>query len=101
MPCSWVRRNVLENAGAESTPESVDKTIDAFVSKGDRFGTAIRRPGEVAPTLPNEIVAQGTTEHSVIFRANEMTLDVAMEAPLRRRQAPCGCRPNLPFDTMR
>jgi hypothetical protein len=166
-PCSWVQRNILENAGSESTPESVGKAIDAFrsagggtfgagsiilwavpyrgqpapafVSEGDRFGTDIREPGEVAPVSPFGImasnhyltygvdpdrpglsfgkeasfsslwryeagmntlaawarqkkplgteemrrllqsVAQGTTEHSVIFRANEMTLDVAVD----------------------
>ena len=166
-PCSWVQRNILENAGSESTPESVGNAIDAFrsagrgtfgagsiilwavpyrgqpapafVSEGDRFGTAIRKPGEVAPASPFGImaanhymtygvdpnrpgtyfgkemsfsslwryeagmntlgawarqkkplgtedmrrllqsVAQGTTEHSVIFRANDMTLDVAVD----------------------
>lgn len=166
-PCSWVQRNVLETAGAESTPESVGAAIDAFrsngggtfgagsiilwavpfegqqapafVSEGDRFGGAIRTPGEVAPADAHVImasnhylkygvdpdrpglvlgaepsfsslwryeagmntleawlrqkkplgteemrrllqtVAHGTTEHSVIFRANEMTLDVAVD----------------------
>jgi len=166
-PCSWVQRNILENAGAESTAESVGSAIDAFrsegggtfgagsvilwavpyrgqgapafVSEGDRFGGAIRKPGEVAPAHPFGImasnhylkygvdarrpglvfgaqpgfsslwryeagrntleawirqkkplgteemrrllqtVAHGTTEHSVIFRANEMTLDVAVD----------------------
>lgn len=166
-PCSWVQRSVLERAGAESTPESVGAAIDgfrsagggafgagsiilwavpyrgqpapAFVSEGDRFGTAIRTPGEVAPASPFTImaanhyltygvdprrpgfffgkeasfsstwryeagkntveawlrqgkpvgtaemrrllqtVAHGTTEHSVIFRPNEMTLDVAVD----------------------
>ncbi|HSW30076.1 MAG TPA: hypothetical protein VLH75_11385 [Longimicrobiales bacterium] len=128
-PCSWVQRNILENAGAESTPASI----------GDRFGTDIPEPGEVAPASPFGImaanhfmtygvdpdrpgfffgkeagfsstwryeagmntleawlrqkkplgteemrrllqsVAHGTTEHSVIFRANDMTLDVAVD----------------------
>ncbi len=166
-PCSWVQRNILENAGAESTPSSVGErfeafrapgggvfgggsiilwavpyrgqTAPAFVSEGDRFGTDIREPGEVAPVSPFAImaanhymtygvdpqrpglffgkeasfsslwryeagmntleawlrqrkplgteemcrllqtVAHGTTEHSVIFRANDMTLDVAVD----------------------
>jgi hypothetical protein len=166
-PCSWVQRNILENAGAESTPESVGRAIDAFrspgggtfgagsiilwavpyrgqpapafVAEGDRFGNVVRKPGDAAPTHPFAImaanhflsygvdpdrpglyfgkeasfsslwryeagmntveawmrqkkplgteemrrllqtVAHGTTEHSVIFRANEMTLDVAVD----------------------
>jgi len=166
-PCSWVQRNILENAGGESTPASIAERFEAFrspaggvfgggsiilwavpyrgqpapafVSEGDRFGTDIREPGEVAPASRFEImasnhyltygvdpdrpgfffgkaadfsstwryeagmnaleawarqkkplgtaemrrllqtVAHGTTEHSVIFRANEMTLDVAVD----------------------
>ena len=166
-PCSWVQRNILENAGEESTPASIGKRFEAFrspaggvfgggsiilwavpyrgqpapafVSEGDRFGTDIREPGEVAPASPFGImaanhymtygvdpnrpgfffgkeagfsslwryeagmntveawlrqkkplgtedmrrllqtVAHGTTEHSVIFRANDMTLDVAVD----------------------
>ncbi len=166
-PCSWVQRSILENAGGESSPETIGRAIDAFrspgggtfgagsiilwavpfrgqaapafVSEGDRFGTAIRRPGEAAPTYPWAImaanhymaygvdpdrpgfyfgkeasfsslwryeagrhaleawarqekplgvaemrrllqtVAHGTTEHSVVFRANEMALDVAVD----------------------
>jgi hypothetical protein len=166
-PCSWVQRNILENAGGESTPESIGDGMDAFrsggggtfgagsiilwavpyqgqpapafVSEGDRFGTAVRGPTEVAPVRPYDImatnhyltygvdpdrpelffgkeasfsslwryetgrntldawarqkkpvgteemrrllqsVAHGTTEYSVIFRANEMTLDVAVD----------------------
>ncbi len=166
-PCTWVQRHILETAGAESTPASVGADINgfrsagggafgagsvilwavpyrgqpapAFVSEGDRFGTAVRTPGEVAPTRPWDIVAtnhymtygvdpsrpgfyfgkpasfsslwryevgmntleawgrqekplgteemrrllqsaaHGTTEYSVIFRANEMTLEVAVD----------------------
>ncbi|MHB1192245.1 MAG: DUF2141 domain-containing protein [Longimicrobiales bacterium] len=166
-PCSWVQRNILENAGKESTPASIGERFEAFrspaggvfgggsiilwavpyrgqpapafVSEGDRFGTDIREPGEVAPASPFGImaanhymtygvdpnrpgfffgkeasfssvwryeagmntleawlrqkkplgtedmrrllqtVAHGTTEHSVIFRANDMTLDVAVD----------------------
>jgi hypothetical protein len=167
-PCSWVQRFILESAGKESTPESVGEMIGrfrsagggafgagsiilwavpyegqpappAFVSEGDRFGTAIRLPTEVAPACPYDImatnhhlvygvdpdrpglyfgkepsfssrwryetgmntleawtrqrkplgttemrrllqsVAHGTTEYSVIFRANEMSLDVAVD----------------------
>lgn len=166
-PCSWVQRFILENAGAHSTPESIAASIErfssagggafgagsiilwavpyegqvapAFVSEGDRFGTAVRLPTEVAPVCPNDImatnhyrvygvdrhhpglnfgtepsfssrwryetgmntleawrrqqkplgtsemrrllqsVAHGTTEYSVIFRANEMSLDVAVD----------------------
>jgi len=166
-PCSWVQRFILENAGKESTPESISEMIDrfrsagggafgagsiilwavpyegqpvpAFVSEGDRFGTAIRLPTDVAPASPCDImatnhhlvygvdpdraglyfgkepsfssqwryetgmntveawtrqrkplgttemrwllesVAHGTTEYSVIFRANEMSVDVAVD----------------------
>ena len=166
-PCSWVQRFILENAGKESTPESVAEminrfassgggtfgagsiilwavpydggTVPAFVTEGDRFGTAIREPTDVAPTCPNDImatnhyvtygvdpdrpglyfgkepsfssrwryevgsntleawtrarrqlgtaemrqllqsVAQGATEYSVIFRANDMSIDVAVD----------------------
>jgi hypothetical protein len=166
-PCSWVQRFILENAGKASTPESVGEMIGrfrssgggafgagsiilwavpyegqpapAFVSEGDRFGTAIRQPTEVAPECPYDImatnhhrvygvdpdrpglyfgkepsfssrwryetgmntleawtrqrrplgttemrqllqsVAHGTTEYSVIFRANKMSLDVAVD----------------------
>ncbi len=166
-PCSWVQRFILENAGKESTPASIGAMIDrfrsagggafgagsiilwavpyagqpapAFVSEGDRFGGAIRLPGEVAPASPWDImatnhyrvygvdphrpglyfgktpsfssrwryeagmntleawnrqetplgtaemrrllqsVAHGTTEYSVIFRADEMSLDVAVD----------------------
>jgi hypothetical protein len=166
-PCSWVQRKLLEDAGGESTPESIGAGMEAFrsggggtfgagsiilwavpyrgqpapafVSEGDRFGTAIREPSDVAPTLAYDImatnhfmtygvdpdrpglffgkeapfsslwryetgmntldawarqkkpvgteemrrllqsVAHGTTEYSVIFRANEMTLDVAVD----------------------
>lgn len=166
-PCSWVQRFILENAGKESTPESIGEMIGrfrssgggafgagsiilwavpyegqpvpAFVSEGDRFGTAIRLPTDVAPACPYDImatnhhlvygvdpdrpglyfgkepsfssrwryetgmntleawtrqrkplgttemrqllqsVAHGTTEYSVIFRANEMSLDVAVD----------------------
>jgi hypothetical protein len=166
-PCSWVQRFMLENAGKQSTPESIAASIDrfrsagggafgagsiilwavpyegqsnpAFVSEGDRFGTAIRTPADVAPVCRNDImatnhyrvygvdphrpglyfgkepsfssrwryetgmntleawrrqrkplgtaemrrllqsVAHGATEYSVIFRANEMSLDVAVD----------------------
>jgi len=166
-PCTWTQREILETAGAESTPESIAGAMDgfrsngggsfgagsvilwavpyegqeapAFVAEGDRFGTAVRGPTEVAPTSPSTImgtnhylvygvepdrpglyfgktpsfsslwryetgmktleawtrqgkplgteemvrllqsVAHGTTEYSVIFRANEMTLDVAVD----------------------
>jgi hypothetical protein len=166
-PCSWVQRYILENAGRESTPESIEEMIGrfrsagggtfgagsvilwavpfegqpapAFVSEGDRFGTAIRTPTEVAPACPYDImatnhylvygvdpnrpvlnfgrqpsfssrwryetgmntleawtrarkplgtaemqrllqsVAHGTTEYSVIFRANDMSIDVAVD----------------------
>jgi hypothetical protein len=166
-PCSWVQRFILENAGKESTPQSVDQminrfassgggtfgagsiilwavpydggTVPAFVSEGDRFGTAIREPTNVAPMCPNDImatnhyvtygvdpdrpglyfgkepsfssqwryevgkntleawnregrrlgtaemrqllqsVAHGTTEYSVVFRANDMSIDVAVD----------------------
>ncbi len=166
-PCTWVQRYILENAGAESTPESIGEMVGkfgsagggtfgagsiilwalpyhgqeapAFVSEGDRFGTAVRRPAEVPPLSPFDImatnhylsygvdagqrglsfgkeasfsslwryeagmntveawsrrgreittadmrrllqsVAHGTTEYSVIFRANEMTLDVVRD----------------------
>ena len=166
-PCSWVQRKLLEDAGGESTPASIGAEMDAFrsggggtfgagsiilwavpyqgqtapafVSEGDRFGTAIRGPTEVAPMCPYDImatnhyltygvdpdrpglffgkeasfsslwryetgrntldawarqkkpvgteemrrllqsVAHGTTEYAVIFRANEMTLDVAVD----------------------
>ena len=117
----------------------VGQAAPAFVSEGDRFGTAVRLPTEVAPVCPHEImatnhyrvygvdpnrpglyfgkepsfssrwryeagmntleawsrqrkplgtaemrrllqsVAHGTTEYSVIFRANEMSLDVAVD----------------------
>lgn len=166
-PCTWVQRHILENAGRESTPNSILERIQAFrsggggafgagsvilwavpytgqpapafVSEGDRFGTAVRGPTEAAPTSPFDImatnhyraygvdprhpdlyfgkrpsfsslwryetgmntleawnrqgralgteemrrllqsVAHGTTEYSVIFRANEMTIDVAVD----------------------
>jgi len=166
-PCTWTQRDILERAGAESTPESIARHMDrfrsngggafgagsiilwavpfqgqtspAFVAEGDRFGTAVREPTEVAPTSPFNImatnhyltygveagrpgfyfgkeasfssrwryeagqntleswerqgkalgtkemrrllqsVAHGTTEYSVIFRPNEMTVDVAVD----------------------
>ena len=166
-PCTWVQRYILENAGRESTPNSILEKIQAFrsagggsfgagsvilwavpyagqnapafVSEGDRFGTAVRGPTEAAPVSPFNVmatnhyraygvhprhpdlyfgkrpsfsslwryetgmntleawnrqgkalgtdqmrrllqsVAHGTTEYSVIFRANEMTIDVAVD----------------------
>lgn len=166
-PCTWTQREILETAGAESTPESIAQAMDrfrsngggsfgagsvilwavpyegqeapAFVAEGDRFGTAVRQPTKVAPRSPFNImatnhyltygvepgrpglyfgktpsfsslwryetgmntleawtrqgkplgtaemrrllqsVAHGTTEYSVIFRANEMTVDVAVD----------------------
>ncbi len=166
-PCTWVQRHILEHAGRESTPESIEAAIarfnsagggafgagsiilwgvpfagqpaPAFVSEGDRFGTAVRAPTEVAPVRPFDIlatnhylvygadpdrpgvnfaqevsfsstwryeagkntleawarmgipvgtaemrrllqsVAHGTTEYAVVFRANEMSLDVAVD----------------------
>lgn len=166
-PCTWIQRHVLESAGKESTPRSVGRMIDefrssgggafgagsiilwavpyegqvepSFVSEGDRFGTIVRAPSDVAPACPYNImatnhhmvygvdpdrpglyfgkqpsfsslwryetgmntleawtrgrkplgtaemqrllqsVAHGTTEYSVIFRANEMSVDVAVD----------------------
>jgi hypothetical protein len=166
-PCSWAQRAILETEGRESTPASVGKRIDgfrsagggafgagsiilwavpytgqaspAFVSEGDRFGTAIREPTDVEPSSPFDIMAtnhylvygadperpgtsfgvdpsfssewryeagmntleawtrqkkplgtaemrrllqstaHGTTEYSVIFRANDMSIDVAVD----------------------
>ena len=166
-PCTWVQRDILETTGGEGTPESVAKSIGefnssgggafgagsiilwavpyrgqdtpAFVSEGDRFGTVVRGPTEVAPQCPFDImatnhylaygsdpdhpglyfgkepsfssrwryetgkntldawarqkkpvgtaemrqllqnVAHGTTEYSVIFRANDMSIDVAVD----------------------
>jgi hypothetical protein len=166
-PCTWVQRYILEHAGAESTPESIGRAISrfqsagggafgagsiilwgvpyrgqpapAFVSEGDRFGTGVRVPDQVAPVRPFDIlatnhylaygadpdhsgvnfgrdvsfssawryevgkntleawarrgtpvgisemrrllqsVAHGTTEYAVIFRANQMILDVAVD----------------------
>jgi hypothetical protein len=166
-PCSWVQRKLLEESGAENTPESVERGVGAFrssgggtfgagsiilwavpytgqaapafVSEGDRFGTDVRGPTEVAPSSPFDImatnhyltygvdprrpgfyfgteasfsslwryeagmntleawtrqgktigtqeirrllqsVAHGTTEYAVIFRANEMSVDVAVD----------------------
>lgn len=166
-PCTWVQRHILETAGRESTPESIEGMIrsfnsagggafgagsiilwgvpnegqpaPAFVSEGDRFGTAVRVPDQVAPVGPFDImatnhylaygvdpdrpglyfgkeasfsslwryeagkntleawarqgtpvgtgemqrllqsVAHGTTEYAVIFRANQMSLDVAVD----------------------
>jgi hypothetical protein len=166
-PCSWTQRAILETGGAHSTPESIGRQISefesagggafgagsiilwavpfegqaspAFVSEGDRFGTAVREPTEVAPHSPLNIMAtnhhliyggnpdspgssfdrlpsfssrwryeagknaleawarqgrplgtgemkrllqmaaHGTTEYSVIFRANEMSIEVAVD----------------------
>ena len=166
-PCTWVQRHILENAGKESTPESVGRMIDtfrstgggafgagsiilwavpflgqaapAFVSEGDRFGMAIREPSTVAPSCSYDVmatnhyllygvdperpglsfggepsfssrwryetgmntleawarqgaargtdemrrllqsVAHGTTEYAVVFRANDMSVDVAVD----------------------
>lgn len=166
-PCTWTQREILETAGRESTPKSISEAMagfrsrgggsfgagsvilwavpyegqaaPAFVAEGDRFGTAIREPADVAPASPWNVmatnhylsygvepgrpglyfgkepsfssrwryeagmntleawtrqekplgteemrrllqsVAHGTTEYSVIFRANEMTVDVAVD----------------------
>jgi len=166
-PCTWVQRYILENAGQESTPASIEEMIrefnstgggafgagsiilwgvpfqgqsaPAFVSEGDRFGTALRVPDQVEPVRPFDImatnhyrvygadpdrpgvvfgqeasfsslwryeagkntleawgremtpvgtdrmrrllqsVAHGTTEYAVVFRANEMTVEVAVD----------------------
>jgi hypothetical protein len=60
-------------------------TLEAWARGGTPIGTA-----EMRRLLQS--VAQGATEHSVIFRANQMTLDVAVDdlatdlwdAPYRR-----------------
>jgi len=166
-PCTWTQRAILESEGAESTPSSIEQSIaefgstgggafgagsiilwavpyegqaaPAFVSEGDRFGTAVRGPTDVNPLSPFDImatnhhlaygadpdhpgtyfgmtpsfssrwryeagkstleawaregkpmgtpemkrllqtVAHGTTEYAVIFRANEMSIDVAVD----------------------
>jgi hypothetical protein len=91
-PCTWVQRYILENAGKQSTPESIEAMIrafdspgggafgagsiilwglpyegqaaPAFVSEGDRFGTAMRIPSQVEPTRPFDIMA---TNHYMVY----------------------------------
>lgn len=167
VPCSWVQRFIMEEAGNKLTAENINVLLDgfknegggvfgpgsivlwalpyegqsapAFVTEGDRFGTAVRTPGQVPPVSPwcimatnhhklygadpdrpgtyfgkrpsfsslwryevgmNTIeawlragrkigtaevvrllqsVAQGATEHSIVFRANRMEIDVAVD----------------------
>lgn len=166
-PCSWVQRFIMEEAGSKLTAENINILLDgfksegggvfgpgsiilwalpyegqdvpAFITEGDRFGTAVRLPGEVRPLAPTCImatnyhkkygadpdrpetyfgkrpsfsshwryetamhtieawarqgkavgtaemirllqeVAHGTTEYSVIFRANKMEIDIAVD----------------------
>jgi len=85
VPCSWVQRYVLENAGGDATPESILKVMEAFacegggvttpgsiilwavpydkqgtpafVYEGDRFGGVMRNPVDVRPPDPTNIMA--------------------------------------------
>lgn len=85
VPISWTQRLTLEHCGAEATPKQVEAILDAskssgggscgpgciilfatpyrgqtapaFVYEGDRFGGAMRLPGEVRPLGPQHIMA--------------------------------------------
>ena len=85
VPCSWIQRTVLEKAGDEATPETVLEQMEsfkcegggvtapgsiilwalpfrgqsspAFVYEGDRSGGAMRRPEQVRPVHPHNIMA--------------------------------------------
>ena len=91
VPCSWVQRYALENAGAEATPESVSALMGrfrcggggvtaagsvilwavpfdgqeapAFIYEGDRNGGLMRLPAQVRPTAPTNIM--GTNHYRV------------------------------------
>ena len=85
VPCSWIQRFILENVSGQVTPDAVTRIIDAhrssgggsfgagsiilfatpfrgqkapaFVYEGDRFGGAMRLPGEVRPKGMTHIMA--------------------------------------------
>ena len=92
VPCSWIQRIILEKQGDEASPESVLKMMKpftcstggvtaagsiilwgepykgqkspAFVYEGGRTGFAMRRPTEVRPTDPTNIMA---SNHHLIY----------------------------------
>ena len=167
VPISWIQRFILENVSGDAGPQAItslikahrssgsgscgpgciilfalpfrDQASPAFVFEGDRFGGAMRLPGEVRPRAKTMIMAtnhflkygvhadkpgqafgktpyfssrwryeagmhlveswnrqekkigtkemvrllqtaaHGTTEHTIIFRANQMSLDIAVD----------------------
>lgn len=95
VPISWTMRDCLARLGADATPASVQALFDeydnaaggscgpgcitlfatpfsgqevpAFVMEGDRFGEAIRRPGQVRPWLKDAILC---SNHHLAYGAD-------------------------------
>ncbi len=91
VPCSWIQRRALETAGAEATAESIATMMDeftsdgggvtaagsvilwavpyrgqespAFIYEGERHGGLMRRPADVRPLDPCDIM--GTNHYRV------------------------------------
>jgi uncharacterized protein (DUF2141 family) len=96
VPCSWVERHLLETLGADATPDSVQAAMDefrcegggvtsagslilwavpfkgqenpAFFYEGDRNGGVMRKPAQVRPLDPNNIMG---TNHYRVYGVDE------------------------------
>lgn len=95
VPCSWIQRFILEKQGSDASPESVlqmmkpfacstggitaagsiilwavpykDQESPAFVYEGGRAGFAMRRPSDVRPVNPANIMA---SNHHLVYGFN-------------------------------
>ncbi|MFZ2055409.1 MAG: hypothetical protein WAU81_14570 [Candidatus Aminicenantales bacterium] len=95
VPCSWIQRIILEKQGSDASPESVLQMMKpfacstggitaagsiilwavpyqgqespAFVYEGGRAGFAMRKPSDVRPVDPNNIMA---SNHHLVYGFN-------------------------------
>jgi uncharacterized protein (DUF2141 family) len=95
VPCSWIQRIILEKQGSDASPESVLQMMKpfacstggitaagsiilwavpykgqespAFVYEGGRAGFALRKPSDVRPVDPNNIMA---SNHHLVYGFN-------------------------------
>jgi len=95
VPCSWIQRIILEKQGSDASPESVLRMMKpfacstggittagsiilwavpykgqespAFIYEGGRAGFAVRKPSDVRPVDPNNIMA---SNHHLVYGFN-------------------------------
>jgi uncharacterized protein (DUF2141 family) len=107
VPCSWVQRYILEREGKEATPEKIlnrmeqfkcdgggvtapgsiilwavpfhNQEVPAFVYEGDRFGGTVRKPAQVRPIHPNNIMA---SNHHKVYGYNPDQTYLSFEKPV-------------------